>query len=426
MTNRDMGLLMLGAFMFIMAVFVGFLAYKTYKHVEDKEKPRLRTLEKELRNKEKSRRDLLVELYQLRSFVNGKGNISPIPIKFQKGDRRRPYHPYVATLYGLTDKDMIGEGEVASLIDTNQFYSSKSSTFVNVYPPFLKELGSLREEIEKLRQNAEQKYKEFLDKQKSFATMKQEKDAALQKWKEERVRIQMQYKQLMEERENRYLEAKEKYEREMRALAKVRDRYERVLLPKLKRESEQLLEVIKKLEETIRKRKSVEQLDPDGEVVGSQQDLGYVWIDLGRRHGLRRGITFRVFEYVKGGKRVPKGKIQVIQVGELVSQARVVQQFYKANPIGKGDRIISPIFQRNQRKVFVFAGDRPVFRFYSIEKYQNMLEDMGQIVEDKVGPRTNFVVLLDGYEQRDEFKEAQKYPWIIFLREEDLLEFLKP
>ncbi|RME78476.1 MAG: hypothetical protein D6785_12015 [Planctomycetota bacterium] len=426
MTNKDMGLLMLGLIMFVMALAFGGLAFSFYNTVENKEegeKLKLAMLEKTLRSKEKDRRVVLNKLFQMRAAFNGNYDTSPIFIE-KKGEALT--HTYINVLRDITSEDYLSPA-VKDLIqqDSIGYKDMNFSTFIGLYPNFIKELNSLRSGIESKKGVIKDKIKELKSKLAKLEKKKKEKDEEIKKYQEQKISLQTQYKQKIIELERSFKEAKQNYEKAARKLTEVRDYYERIVLPALKRESESLHQVILKLEETIRKRKKIHELEPDGKVIASSDELGYVWIDLGRKHALRKGLKFRVFEYIKGGKRVPKGFIEVIKVGDTISRAKVVREVSSQNHIKPGDYLISPIFERNQKKIFVFAGDKPVYRFYSLEKYQKMLEDLGQIVENQVSPQTNFVVLLDGYENRPEYLNAKKYPWIIFIREEDLLDFLK-
>ena len=81
-----------------------------------------------------------------------------------------------------------------------------------------------------------------------------------------------------------------------------------------------------------------------------------VWIDRGRADGLLRQTTFSVYDHNESGisSTKPKGRIEVLTVGENQSEARILQDS-PANPIIGGDIIDTPAWSPGQRIHFALA-----------------------------------------------------------------------
>lgn len=186
-------------------------------------------------------------------------------------------------------------------------------------------------------------------------------------------------------------------------------------------QSEQRLEI---LTQELKKEQTFEMVDPDGKVLRVEEELGFAWIDLGRDDRLRRGLIFDVFQYVKGGKRLQKGRVEVARIEADFSEVRILETYDRFNPITAGDQIASPFYQTDTAPVFVFAGEKPVNRRLSQEEMRLKIEAFGGSVEDSVRLETNYVVAIEGYEDTEEYKEARKLG-ITILREQELLDFIE-
>jgi NAD-dependent DNA ligase len=163
--------------------------------------------------------------------------------------------------------------------------------------------------------------------------------------------------------------------------------------------------------------------DPDGEILTTDNRLGNCWIDLSRRDGLRVGSVFEVFRYIKGGRRKPKGRIEIKKVGNEVSQAAIIEMLDpEDDPIVKGDHIISPFFDKHETKSFVFAGDltNPI---YSEQEVIKMIEEMGGKVEHDVTVETDFLIVGKGAEDTEKYTRALDLGTTIML-EKELFKFL--
>jgi hypothetical protein len=95
---------------------------------------------------------------------------------------------------------------------------------------------------------------------------------------------------------------------------------------------------------------------PDGHIMRVDQRLRMVWIDIGSADGLLRQTTFAIFDHNENGlsstKR--KGRIEVINVEEHLSEARILEDM-PSNPIISGDIIETPAWSPGQRIHFALA-----------------------------------------------------------------------
>lgn len=189
-----------------------------------------------------------------------------------------------------------------------------------------------------------------------------------------------------------------------------------------------LRSMILQLEERIQQMKdkrerSLADTDADGEIVHADFRLGQAWIDVGLKDRLRRGTTFEVFQFVKGGKRKIKGMIEVKQVEDDYAVVAVIQERDPTDPIIKGDYIASPFFDRKKEMVFVFVGDGLTNQRYERSQLVRRIQDFGGRVDDNVSIDTDFVVAIKNAEQSPEFQKAVQFGTVI-MRESELIEFI--
>ncbi len=178
------------------------------------------------------------------------------------------------------------------------------------------------------------------------------------------------------------------------------------------------------LEYEIKKEKTFAMVEPDGKVLRVEDELGFAWIDLGRDDRIRRGLIFDVFQYVKGGARLQKGRVEVARIESDFAEVKILETYDKFNPITAGDQIASPFYSGDDTPVFVFAGEKPVNRRLSREEIVQKIETFGGEVEAAVRLETDYVIAIQGYEETPEYKEARKLG-ITILREDELLDFIE-
>jgi NAD-dependent DNA ligase len=173
----------------------------------------------------------------------------------------------------------------------------------------------------------------------------------------------------------------------------------------------------------VEKSRSFENVEPDGQL---QEVLGVSnkgWINLGRRDHIHKGLPFRVFQYVKGGKKEYKGRVEVIKVADRVSEVRILEEGDSLNPITAGDFITSPFYDPDENPVFVFAGSQLSTSAVSRQTLEARMAYFGAVIQDKVDLDTDFVVALEGYEASTEFAAAKQLG-VTIIRDRELLEFV--
>ncbi len=178
------------------------------------------------------------------------------------------------------------------------------------------------------------------------------------------------------------------------------------------------------LQREINKEKTFAMVEPDGKILRVEEELGFAWIDLGQQDRVRRGLIFDVFQYVKGGKRLQKGRVEVARIEADFAEVKILETLDPFNPIAIGDQIASPFFDTKDAPVFVFAGEKPRNNRLSKEEIVQKIEAFGGSVEAAVRLETKYVVAMMGYEETPEYEEARKLG-ITILREEELLDFIE-
>ncbi|MGE0713055.1 MAG: BRCT domain-containing protein [Planctomycetota bacterium] len=207
---------------------------------------------------------------------------------------------------------------------------------------------------------------------------------------------------------------------------------------RLESQKGQLTERIKQL--VKKKTKSfTEYSDPDGRVVFADPALGYAWINIGNKHGLRRNLRFQVYQFIKGGRQRVKGVVEVRKIEEDMAQCAILEDQEvtdpitgkkvivpdKNDPVVKGDLIRNPYFDKEEQKTFVFLGTRLHNRFYNMAEIKRKIEEAGGKVESKVSTGTHFVVVLGegGDDFQQQYDLATQFG-VIFMREDELMEYL--
>lgn len=229
-----------------------------------------------------------------------------------------------------------------------------------------------------------------------------EKSAAEQRHKAEISRLLAQIEQLRTEKE----ESDKKHNMEVAALRS-----------EIAEKKRRIKDILKKPPKTLM------WCDPDGEILLADNRHGYCWVNLNRRHGIQVGNIFEVFRYIKGGRRKRKGRIEIKKVEDLLSKAAIIETVDpEDDPVVKGDHIISPLFDKEETKEFVFAGEL-INPIYSKADVKRMIEEMGGKVVSEVSVETDFLVLGKGAEDTEEYTKALDLRIVIML-EKELFKYL--
>jgi hypothetical protein len=166
---------------------------------------------------------------------------------------------------------------------------------------------------------------------------------------------------------------------------------------------------------------------PDGRVLAVNRALKNAWIDLGGREQLRRGTVFKVYETVKAGEKLYKGRVVVTSVGSERSEVAIDLE-QPGTSIAEGDIIVNPVFDKTRPTRFVILGE--LTGRANKEMAKRVLQAAGAKVDDKVTVETDFLVLgvkeaPDAPELTDSEAYKQAQAWgVEIIRARDLDPFL--
>ncbi len=171
--------------------------------------------------------------------------------------------------------------------------------------------------------------------------------------------------------------------------------------------------------------KRLEEIDlkrPDGRILGLDEKRQLAYIDNLRRDRLFKGTRFTVFSMEKGGEKLDKGQVEVMEVREESSSICAVLSVKNPDfPLKVGDYIYNELYERDRTRRIAFAG-----RFtgkLSNDEAATLIRNFGDVYEDRVTKATNYVVVAEGYEEHPNHKAALEYG-IKILREKILYDYL--
>lgn len=182
---------------------------------------------------------------------------------------------------------------------------------------------------------------------------------------------------------------------------------------------------ITKLEDEIRKllgreMRWLSEIEPTANVIEIEESSQRVIIDIGRRERAFPGLLFAAFTFEKGQYH-EKGMIEVIEVGETVSVARIAKtNDGRIHPIAKGDYLGNPTFNVRKPKTFLVAGE---FKQFNKDDLEGFIRRSGGIIAQQLGPGVDFLVA--GERSEPEQALAREYQ-VLGIKEELLLKFLQP
>jgi len=226
--------------------------------------------------------------------------------------------------------------------------------------------------------------------------------------------------------ENR-LEAETSGQQERRRL---RDKIEQVSVDIESKKKDQLTTILdlekelKQREDRIqelldRRETKVETITSDGQLLEARVDDGFVIINRGLYDDIRFAQRFVVFNR-RGGKNVVKGQIEVIEVMPHVAVARVLQEVDRNDPLIPGDHIHNNIYNPDEVKIYVIAGD---FEVYSPAELKQFIVETGGQVEREITAKTHYLVA--GFQNADEALQQAALGGVTVLSEHQLLDVVR-
>lgn len=165
-----------------------------------------------------------------------------------------------------------------------------------------------------------------------------------------------------------------------------------------------------------------ERREPDGEIIGLDEKMKLVYINLLRKDRLFKGTKFRAYSLEKGGQKLDKGEIEVHEVRDSLYSVCSVQSLYDPEwPLRVGDKIYNELYEGGRTRHIAIAG-----RFtgkLSNDEAGRVIRTYGDVFQERVDENTNYVIVADGYEEHPNYKAALEYG-IKILREPILYEYL--
>ena len=165
-----------------------------------------------------------------------------------------------------------------------------------------------------------------------------------------------------------------------------------------------------------------ERREPDGDIMVIDSARRICFINLLRRDRLFMGTRFFVYSLEKGGQKLDKGEVEVIEVRENNSSICAITRTYdKEWPIKVGDRIYNELYDGGRPRHIAIAG-RFTGRLSNLEAAA-LIRSFGDFYQPKVDEKTSYVVVAPGYEEHPNYKAAQEFG-VKILREPILYDYL--
>jgi hypothetical protein len=200
-----------------------------------------------------------------------------------------------------------------------------------------------------------------------------------------------------------------------------------------------------RIDELTRKQRKTfyEASQSDGEITFADNSLGYAWVDLGKRHGLRIGMRFDIFQYTKGGRQKIKALCEVKKVEQDMAQVAILNdevpdldspdhtkhQPDPNDPIVKGDLVRSifspgnPTFDKEAQRKFYFLGTKLANRYYTQDELTKKIEEFGGKVLKELTVDVDYVVVILKGNEDPKYEQAVQLG-ATFLREDELLDYI--
>ncbi|MDA1259380.1 MAG: hypothetical protein O3A20_02030 [Planctomycetota bacterium] len=150
----------------------------------------------------------------------------------------------------------------------------------------------------------------------------------------------------------------------------------------------------------------------DGAVLSSAPDLGMVWIDRGYADRVTAGMEFEVRN---ANTNAVKGRVKIKRTEASRSEAVVLNQLDKYDPIRTDDLLFNAVYDPNRTPVAVLLGNG--FGRYAAADLAALLSEAGIEVREEVSSETDYILLgtpffdeetgdMMPWESLDEYKSA--------------------
>ncbi len=139
-----------------------------------------------------------------------------------------------------------------------------------------------------------------------------------------------------------------------------------------------------------------ERKEPDGTVLGVDASDNVAYIDLLHADRIWPGSRFRVYSLEKGGVKLDKGEVEVIQVRDAVSsRVAILKTVDPREPIKRGDKIYNEFYERGKKRYIALSGR--LTGKLSNEEAAKKIREFGDTFQERVDEKTNYVVVGEGF-----------------------------
>lgn len=227
----------------------------------------------------------------------------------------------------------------------------------------------------------------------------------------------------LNQKEQRYAEELAALEREAREAQNKATEVKNELLRKRAVHEIAKADLTRRIDAILHHRAEAAELrEADGEILAIHEARQICYINLLRKDRLFKGTKFVAFSLDKGGQKIDKGLIEVIEVREEVSSVCAILKVHNPDwPLKAGDKIYNELYEGGRPRHIAFAG-----RFtgkLSNDEAAALIRKAGDFYQEKVDEKTNYVVVAEGYEDHPNYKAAVEYG-IKILREKILYDYL--
>lgn len=150
-----------------------------------------------------------------------------------------------------------------------------------------------------------------------------------------------------------------------------------------------------------------ERKEPDGEILAVQPELGIGFIDLVHHDRIFRGGRFKVYSLEKGGEKRDKGEVEILEVAREAASKVAVYSTRPDDPIQAGDRIYNETYERGKARNIAIAGR--LTGKLSNEDAIRRIKEFGDVYQERLNEKTNYLVVGEGYEDDPNFKLSKEF-----------------
>jgi len=252
-----------------------------------------------------------------------------------------------------------------------------------------------------------------------FQSMKDGNNKKVEEFKASKAKSEQDLAKLVTERDEQLRQKDEEIKKWQQAYRQEQIEKEQINDEKIRREKE-LGDRIAKLNGVVDfQRQRLEEIEnltfdvPDGLVTNVDNTSGTIWLNLGRKDGLRPQVTFSVYGKTnKGIARGPedvKAKIEVVEVRDTSAIARIIQE-ERDRPVGIGDVVFSPAWNAGLIEYFSIVGNADLnLDGVMDEKDRKILKDRVALA----GAKIDVEVTSEGTREPADSKISVQTKWLI-------------